>query len=157
MDESKINSNPPANVIIPLERTESDDNPLDLTDEFRDLQKWLKNDNAQYIYIGLQGFVEGFKILMASLLAITVVVILNGYVSDNARYRGEGAQWCYIFIACGDECTAGLIYMSQSKQCLSLKEQELSIPRVDRKCLIGENCSPLGVVIIQTLGDGLFE
>jgi len=87
MDESKINSNPPANVIIPLERTESDDNPLDLTDEFRDLQKWLKNDNAQYIYIGLQGFVEGFKILMASLLAITVVQKCEGKTDNICSFQ----------------------------------------------------------------------
>lgn len=66
--ESKTSSSL-SNVIVPV----PDDNPLDLSDEIRDVQKWLANDNGQYIYIGLQGVVEGFKIFMASLLAITVV------------------------------------------------------------------------------------
>jgi hypothetical protein len=36
-------------------------------------------------------------------------------------------------------------------------EQELSIPRVDHKALIGEIRGPVRVVIIQTFGDGLLE
>jgi hypothetical protein len=66
--ESKTSSSL-STVIVPI----SNDNPLDLSDEIRDVQKWLANDNGQYIYIGLQGIVESFKIFMASLLAITVV------------------------------------------------------------------------------------
>ena len=67
MGESKKDES--NNIIISVK----DDNTLDLEEEIRDLQKWLANDNGQYIYIVFQGIVEAFKIFMASLLAITVV------------------------------------------------------------------------------------
>jgi hypothetical protein len=45
----------------------------DIPDEFRELQKWLSNDNSQYLFIGMQSIIELFKIIMASLLTITVI------------------------------------------------------------------------------------
>ena len=52
---------------------------------------------------------------------------------------------------------AGPVYLARGTQGRSLKEQELSIPGVDRERPIGEICGACGIIRVQHLGDVLFE
>jgi len=67
-------------------------------EEYRDFSKFLTSDTSQYLYLGFFGAVEGFKVLMASLLTIFVVQDCDGQLCtyDDIVHRGGISLWSVV-------------------------------------------------------------
>ena len=67
-------------------------------EEYRDFSKFMTSDTSQYMFLALFGTVEGFKVLMASLLTIFVVQDCDGTLCtyDDIVHRGGISMWSVI-------------------------------------------------------------